>query len=81
VAVFALSRSIQVLMSVEQSGPSARTPPLGIVRVTSCIPVKVVRASSQETVANGSRKQREISANSDGESQRLECLRMVMARR
>ena len=71
-AVSELSRSTQALMSLEQSGPSSRTPPCGTVRVTSWTPVNDVEALSQETVANGSRKQRAISANSVGESQRRE---------
>jgi signal transduction histidine kinase len=78
VAVGAASRSTQTLMSVEQSGASSRTPPRGTVCVTSWTPVKVVLALSQETVANGSRKQRAINAKSDGESQRRSRSRTVM---
>jgi hypothetical protein len=62
--------STHVLMSVAQSA-SSTPPPRGTVRVTSWTPVKVVLALSQETVANGSRKQSAISAKRVGESHRL----------
>jgi hypothetical protein len=57
-------------MSAEQSGASSTLPPFGTVWVTSCRPVKLVSALSQETVANGRKKQSAIRAKSVGESQR-----------